>query len=543
MAFPKSSLAFLAFGISVFAQNVFQTVLDSRPEQLETTFHHPIRRVAVVGAGPAGLQAAANLIEHNFVVRLFERAPHPGGNWFYSEETPIREPYPDKPVGQDPDLEIPQQLPAKRYYRDGDDGLTLNHRWTEHWRPRPVWYNLFTNSPKVSTELPNVPYDPETPWVLSHHTIQRHVRSYASHHCINSNDHCPATPSAPRVTSYSTKVEKVEKDAETHTWVLTLHRLERLQQSNQILEEWWMETFDAVVLTTGQYTSAHVPDIDGIVDWSKAKEGEHYSIYHSQSYRHPERYAGKTVLIVGAAVSASEIARDISPFVHRIIASVRPPTKRTGAKLRSLSRFPNTTEFVPEIAFFDPLKTHTNGIRDGKIHLINGSTLQGIDEIIIATGYQGTALYPPGSSARPHPNTSWTGHYIPDPTLAYSSSRAWTMGRYQYYGLAKVWEGTARLPPPEVIEDPDTDPEVWLGEELIRRYTTWLNDASLKHGGRFVQPPPIEKIELLKYFSAVHFLNTTVGLGDIGLNTISILSGQLNVENPWDVLVDEDTDW
>jgi cation diffusion facilitator CzcD-associated flavoprotein CzcO len=88
-------------------------------------------------------------------------------------------------------------------------------------------------------------------------------------------------------------VEKVEKDAETHTWVLTLRRLERLQHSNQILEEWWMETFDAVVLATGPYTSAHVPEIDGIVDWSKAKEGEHYSIYHSQSYRHPERYAGK----------------------------------------------------------------------------------------------------------------------------------------------------------------------------------------------------------------------------------------------------------
>lgn len=43
----------------------------------------------------------------------------------------------------------------------------------------------------------------------------------------------------------------------------------------------------------GPYTLAHVPEIDGIVDWSKVKEGDHYSIYHSRSYRHPERYAGK----------------------------------------------------------------------------------------------------------------------------------------------------------------------------------------------------------------------------------------------------------
>jgi cation diffusion facilitator CzcD-associated flavoprotein CzcO len=95
------------------------------------------------------------------------------------------------------------------------------------------------------------------------------------------------------VASYSTLVEKVEKDEETHTWVLTLRRLERLRESNRIREEWWMETFDAVVLASGPYTSAHVPEIKGIVDWSKAKEGEQYSVYHSHAYRHPERYAGK----------------------------------------------------------------------------------------------------------------------------------------------------------------------------------------------------------------------------------------------------------
>jgi cation diffusion facilitator CzcD-associated flavoprotein CzcO len=95
------------------------------------------------------------------------------------------------------------------------------------------------------------------------------------------------------VTSYSTRVEKVEKDAETHTWVLTLRRLERLRESERIVAEWWTETFDAVVLASGPYTAPHVPDIDGIVDWSQATEDGHYSMYHSQSYRHPERYTNK----------------------------------------------------------------------------------------------------------------------------------------------------------------------------------------------------------------------------------------------------------
>lgn len=32
--------------------------------------------------------------ENNFTVRLFDRAPAPGGNWLYTEETAVREPYP-----------------------------------------------------------------------------------------------------------------------------------------------------------------------------------------------------------------------------------------------------------------------------------------------------------------------------------------------------------------------------------------------------------------------------------------------------------------
>lgn len=55
---------------------------------------------------------------------------------------------------------LPDKIPASIIYEDGQDGLTLDERWREHWAPRPVWNSLHTNSPAVITEMPDVPYLP-----------------------------------------------------------------------------------------------------------------------------------------------------------------------------------------------------------------------------------------------------------------------------------------------------------------------------------------------------------------------------------------------
>lgn len=57
-------------------------------------FASQIKRVAVIGAGANGLIHASTLLKAGFEVRLFERAPKPGGQWFYTDKTPVHAAFP-----------------------------------------------------------------------------------------------------------------------------------------------------------------------------------------------------------------------------------------------------------------------------------------------------------------------------------------------------------------------------------------------------------------------------------------------------------------
>ncbi|KAJ7190186.1 FAD/NAD-P-binding domain-containing protein [Mycena pura] len=472
-----------------------------------TTFPHPISSVAVIGAGPAGLQATATLLSlTNVSVRLFERAPAPGGNWFYTDEKPAREAYPDRPLDA---VDLPENLPATYFYGEGDDGISLDERWRAHWHPRPVWNDMHLNAPTLITELPGVKYPANTPWAASVHAVQRLVRAYASMHSLNANDE-PSTPNVAPVTSYSTRVERLRKCNATATWVLTLRRMQHLPESGRLRVDFWEEHFDAVVVATGHFPEPHVPAIAGIEDWSKTQSGGHWSMTHVQSFRRAEDYAGKTVLIVGASVSATEIARYIGPVVRQLIVSARPNPFRDAYGLDIVLRWPDNAEIAPEIEEFEPLERYDAGIAAGRIRLLNGTVLQGVDEIILATGYRRNTFLPDLVNPATMDNLHWTGHYIHDPTLAYAHAvRPWTHGRYQSAGFAKVWAGSARLPSrarmwadyrAKKYEFGDV-PDIFPQEAMLRQFIAWLNSESLELGGPFVEPLPIEAREVYAYWA------------------------------------------
>ncbi|KAF9073557.1 FAD/NAD-P-binding domain-containing protein [Rhodocollybia butyracea] len=573
----RFAVLFLAIHIATSVADQPQQAFDipkqqniNQPEGNWYTFNSTIKRVAVIGAGPAGLQAAATFIEHNFTVRLFDRAPGPGGNWLYSDEIPVREPYPAFNSSDAPETEerwIPEQLPTSEYYNKGDDGSTLDSRWREHWQPRSIWNSLHTNSPAIITELRDVPYPPDHSWVISAHTIGAHVRAYASINKLNANDNSS-------VHSYSTRVEKLSKG--DNGWTLTLKHLKKLEEPERLKATWWNEDFDAVFVATGPYTSPHVPEIEGLLLWSKVHtvDPEDFSVYHSRVYRRPERYTGKNVLVVGVGTSGSEIARDISGFANKIYASHRKfdwdnlhPFQR-----RSINRFPPETEFIPEISQFEPLPSLDNGIRNGKIRLVNGTYLENIDEIILATGYKRSNPFhlaalnetfgtesvtsPPADvfTGQALKYVHWTGHFIPDPTLAFTTgnpSLDRRLGHYQYYGQAKVWAGTAHLP---------SEAELWAqynstrynyfrglfgtgpSEAIVRQYVTWLNNESLENGGRLVGPWPVQNREVFAYYANQEWEKAYISKENF-TRFENVPAHQWTPQDIWDVSVFEDEFW
>ncbi|KAJ7807835.1 hypothetical protein B0H14DRAFT_3763671 [Mycena olivaceomarginata] len=481
-------------------QTFFSNFMDATDPPPVDAFPSSNTSSGGIGAGPTGLQTAAELLQANLTVRPIRTGPVPWRQLaLHRRETAVRETYPET-NSTGPEW-YPHEFPATAYYEEGDDGITLDERWRKHWRPRPAWYQLRTNTPGPLTRLPGVEASSRhgtnitspsrirakkilQPWRLSVHDVERNVRAYASLHGLNSNRSASLAIRPPR-------------------HVL----LDWLPESRRLKSEWWTEEFDAVVIATSRHNEAKVPNIKGIGNWSAATENGRYPMYHSQAFRHAEYYAGKTVLIVGASVSATQISRLIAPFTNRLLAS--PNNFRDAYGLDILFSFDEKVEVVPEISSFEPLDGNNVGIKAGKIKLVNGVVLDGIDEIILATGYSTNTFLPdlkPTDAGQP----PLDGHYIDDPTLVYTHSlRPWVYGTC-CHGFARVFTGKARLPSRERMRAEydsgkyrfGTPLDVVLQEAVRKLYSGWLNSEALELGGPVHRDPTNR---MFTYFVNTHY--------------------------------------
>ena len=208
-------------------------------------------------------------------------------------------------------------------------------------------------------------------------------------------------------------------------------------QTNTIYEK----TYDAVVVANGHYTVPRLPNIKGIKEWNKLNPGV---ISHTKSYRRPEPFAEKKVIIVGNAASGTDISSQIGAVSkHPLLMSQRSES--------TLASAANYKENVPEIAEFLPESHGTRAVRftDGRVEV-------DIDAILFATGY----YYSFPFFSLLEPRLISTGErvqhlykhlfYIEDPTIAFvglpSKIIPFRTVQGQAAVVARVWADRLELP-------------------------------------------------------------------------------------------------
>jgi len=211
-----------------------------------------------------------------------------------------------------------------------------------------------------------------------------------------------------------------------------------------------------VVVASGHYHAAKTPSTPGL---SELKTAIPTRIMHSKRYRRPEEFKDETILLIGAGVSSSDIARETVGVARKLYQSSRGSPYDI-----PLSFIPPEVERIGEVASYD---IPTPGQETpGSVRLVDGRILEGIDRVILCTGYYFSypflrELHADNTPPREVSETTLVtdGYqihnlhkdifYIPDPTLAFVGvpfyTATFTLFEYQSIVVASVFGGRAWL--------------------------------------------------------------------------------------------------
>ncbi|KAF6822204.1 dimethylaniline monooxygenase [Colletotrichum plurivorum] len=403
------------------------------------------KRVAVIGAGPAGAIMIDALAQEKVfdVIRVFERREAPGGCWLGETKAP--------PVLQPDELErlgsrtadapvhsVPSEFPAR-----------LPKSPTPRYAESTVYPYLETNVDYVAMQFTQEPFPgKQSDWSIAVHgadtpfrhwsLVQDYIRSLVEKRGYG------------EFVEYNTTVEKAEKDEGTGEWTLTLRK------DGEETDQWWTETFDAVVVASGHYSVPYIPLIDGLGEFARRRPG---SVIHSKHFRGREAYKGKKVVVVGASVSAADIAYDLTSTAQSPVYAVVQGHNFNGYFGGEAFNHPQISK-VPSITRVDP-DTRT-------VFFADGTSVTGVDDIIFGTGYTWTLPF----LQRPVPRNNRVPDlylhvvYRPDPSLlfvgAVNAGLTFKIFEWQAVLAARILAGRVKLPPVE-------EQQRWEEERVARR--------------------------------------------------------------------------
>lgn len=226
------------------------------------------------------------------------------------------------------------------------------------------------------------------------------------------------------------------------------------------------QEFDAVVVASGHYHTAKIPNTPGLADWKREWPDR---VNHSKGYRSPKEYQGRNFLLVGGSVSATDIARELGPIANNIYQS-----HRNGTFDLSPILLPENAKRVSEVVSYDAPRagktTEPLTASDpvpATVTLKSGEKLCDIHHVILCTGYHMTLPFLPHLHSDETPveaandellvtdgsqfhNLHKDIFYINDPSLIFVGvpffTATFTLFDFQAMVVAKVLSGQAKLP-------------------------------------------------------------------------------------------------
>lgn len=309
------------------------------------------KRVCVIGAGAAGLASARRLREAGHSPIVLERGDTVGGLWALGR------------------------------------------------RPGGVLYDgLVTNLPKEVMAFHDFPFDPALPSYVTAADMATYLERFADAHALR-----PLVRLGCSVRDVSPEgAARADEGLGVARWRV------RYDVHADAPAEPREESFDAVVVANGHYDRSVTPPLPGLAEFEAAGG----RVEHARAYDRPEPYAGKSVLVVGARASGTDIAREISAHAARVLVADTACAPRDDAPERFESAFAKAGAVwrVPRLEGLDGARRAAR--------FAGGLEEAGLDVLLFCTGYDYDFPFLKGKSAALLPGTA------PPPSAARAAGAA-----------------------------------------------------------------------------------------------------------------------
>lgn len=382
------------------------------------------KKIAIIGAGAAGLISAKELTQMGHAVTVFEQTESIGGVWAYTDEVE-------------------------------DDLLGVQSRRKKVHGS--MYKYLRTNLPREVMGVADFPFDDKFPGsedprqYCSHEEVFRYLKAYATHFDVL------------KYVRFSSCIQHVTRRGTG--WRVSV-------TNNNSEEHAYEEHVDALVICNGHYSEPRVPEWPGQDVFPGLQ-------MHSHNYRDPSGFVNKRVVIVGAAFSGSDISQEILEHgAEKVYLSARSWEDLAQGHMvegsKEVHRVPNIKELGKDgsVTFVDgTVVDNIDIVMYATGYKYNFPFMAGIDG---APCVEDNRVYPCFQHVFPPRLAPWVS-FVGLP---------WKVVPFPQFQLQSRWigaclNGAAQLPTPEAMQE---HVDAWCDEldknGIEKRYTHRMNPDS-----------------------------------------------------------------